>query len=441
MRRLPVRHTARITAARLEAIRAVKKLTRIRGVLPSVLRPGVLSNAIENPQGSVALVRVADGRHLVHIQFLPGQGWLTEMSLNRMPRVFSGYHEEAEGMLQGQPFEQTVVRFAQLLIESRMVRPELDVNDVRRRLLGTGAGVSTRSNPSASEFHDLARQARVGLDYLTMASSHVTALRVKMQLVVGALERLAQSDDGQPLTPKQAKLAGRAMDFLHHIVLTDPAADAPHIQAARDVAADVVNRVGAAWLARDYARAPARQNPPSGRVTVDNYEGPVVLDLGGQSVRFDNKQGLGAVPDVDNIRYMGMVVMMRPSMFLALALRLNLEDRSERHIEQLPQTMMSPGWGYPFLGIWPEGDVYTVNEHEGRHRCHTLVNLHCDEEIPVAIFIRYFRSRHISPDVIARVRSGLISQNGVFVRGPLFGTAFCDGVEYPPPHAGLYPIG
>jgi len=565
----------------------MKKLVRIRGVLPTVLRRGVRFEADLLGDGVTSFIAVSDQRLMVRIVFDPASGWITAArtyvpgGLRIRLKVLDAtlYGEEADGLLQSASSEQVIDRFAQILVDTRMVRPELDVNKVRRRLKGTVGGAATRSNPSssrrmngstpdlqrvayttlqaleglwarggdmgydqgllvqldgtvyalklelwtdacledlrrptpaaaqrrgealaarwkkenwpatgyiteiapgiygcswaadvanedelrlagtddilqldeqpfgaprsnpsASEFQELADQTKVALEHLTVASDKVTGLRVKMQLAVGALERLARSDNGQPLTPEQAKDAGRAIDFLHHIVFINPTASAPHIQAARDVAVDVVDRVGALWRARDYPQSLGRPNPTTAhRVTVDNYEGPVVLDLGPASVRFDNEHGYGAVPNVANIRYMGMVVMMRPSMFLALSQR--LEHKRERSLEHLPRMMRTPGWGYPFLDVSLDDGIWTVRGHEGRHRCHVLVEMQCDEEIPVAVFCRGQRARHILARSIDHLREGAVSQDRAFVRGPLFGTAFCDGVEYPPPHAGLYPIG
>lgn len=132
-----------------EAAHAMKKLTRIMDVLPTVLRRGVGSDA-DLLWGGVSYGQAYAPRFAVQIVFDPEAGWTAAA---RVYKDILRNDQKSEDMLQNVSFEQAVDRFAQMLVETRMVRPELDVRDVRRQLTGTGAGTSPRSNAAGWPFH------------------------------------------------------------------------------------------------------------------------------------------------------------------------------------------------------------------------------------------------------------------------------------------------
>jgi hypothetical protein len=173
----------------------------------------------------------------------------------------------------------------------------------------------------------------------------------------------------------------------------------------------------------DIRHNPRRRRNGTPALMLDNLAGPITLGEGRCRVHFDNTGGSGAVPDVENIEYMGAVVLMRPSMFLRLVPP--LLQPSKRALEHLAQTRSTTGWAYPFLSIDPEEP--RVRQHEGRHRCTLLVEAGCDEPIPVALFLSGMRARHIEPEDIERLRRGMVGQHRSFVSGPLFGEALWAG--------------
>lgn len=145
-------------------------------------------------------------------------------------------------------------------------------------------------------------------------------------------------------------------------------------------------------------------------------------------VSIDNKSGLGSIPDGANIDYMGLRVMMKPSVFLRLAAFLprqhaNSVDHIKSHMKQ------GGGVASPFLDIripqeWEDGDfskLAKIRSHEGRNRMYAILEEDGDTPIEVHIFISGYRSRHIKPEWIKNLNSKLIPQkHDVPLDGPFF---------------------
>ena len=149
-------------------------------------------------------------------------------------------------------------------------------------------------------------------------------------------------------------------------------------------------------------------------------------------LKVDNRQGLGAVPYNQEVDYMGLKVAMRPSMFLQLALPLDSHNPQEMEkINYIQQHIDTPGVGAPFLNIaipeaWENGDFTSLTKvvgHDGRHRMYAILNHQGDDPVEVHLFPRYMRRRDITDEIIEHLRSGLVSQTGKYVRGPIFGEA------------------
>lgn len=145
----------------------------------------------------------------------------------------------------------------------------------------------------------------------------------------------------------------------------------------------------------------------------------------------DNKDGLGQVPLNQDIEYFGLRVQMRPSTFLQLAKTINPDDEKVQYIVQHLQ--QDGAVGAPFLQIqvpehWiqsgPEkGDIdfARVHDHDGRHRMYAIKQVFGDQPVETHLtFTGPVRSRHITSEWIQQLNSGMISQNGKFVNGPLF---------------------
>jgi glutathionylspermidine synthase len=149
-------------------------------------------------------------------------------------------------------------------------------------------------------------------------------------------------------------------------------------------------------------------------------------------LKINNATGLGQVPLNQNVDYQGLQVAMRPSMFLRLALPLNSSDPDEmKTINYIQQHIDEPGIGAPFLNIeipesWESGEfkeLAKVVGHDGRHRMYAVLNHQGDEPVEVHMFPRYLRRRHLTDEIIEHLRNGIVSQQGNYVRGPIFGGA------------------
>jgi hypothetical protein len=144
-------------------------------------------------------------------------------------------------------------------------------------------------------------------------------------------------------------------------------------------------------------------------------------------LRFCNRNGAGSVPDVENIGYMGAMVLMKPSLFLTLAAPLEGYTKTVDYLMSGQETV----FGTPFLDINLVEETRTaqVKGHEGRSRMTFFKGLTDDAPMPVALFIREsnytLRARQIEPWMLELIQSGVTSERtptsrGNFVDGPLF---------------------
>lgn len=145
-------------------------------------------------------------------------------------------------------------------------------------------------------------------------------------------------------------------------------------------------------------------------------------------LKIDNEQGLGAVPDNQNIDYKGLRVQMKPSMFLKLAHRLEQPTSVDHIIGHIKQ---GGAVGAPFLTIdiprdWWDGKftgIAQVTGHEGRNRMMAAMKAEGDNPVEVHLFFRgEVRARHLTPEIIKALNGTLKSQDGQIVIGPIFHT-------------------
>ena len=110
--------------------------------------------------------------------------------------------------------------------------------------------------------------------------------------------------------------------------------------------------------------------------------------------RFDQEDGLGSTPNNQNVNYMGFVVFMRPSEFLAL----NPDREQPPTLDMAAHIQEGGSIASPFLEVSWENGRWRVRGHEGRGRMAALVELGRDEPVPVQMFGRgeYDRARDIS---------------------------------------------
>lgn len=143
-------------------------------------------------------------------------------------------------------------------------------------------------------------------------------------------------------------------------------------------------------------------------------------------LRIDNNRGWGAVPYNQNVDYMGLRVLMKPSMFLKLAHRLDTAYSAgdiEKHLRS------DGAIASPFLMIaipqdWFEGDMTMPAEvygHEGRNRMTAAIRVEGDNPVETHLFFGSgLRNRDLKPDIVSRLNRNIISQEGQLIKGPWF---------------------
>jgi hypothetical protein len=141
-------------------------------------------------------------------------------------------------------------------------------------------------------------------------------------------------------------------------------------------------------------------------------------------VTIDNKSGWGAVPYNADIDYFGLQVLMKPSVFLSLALPL---DGEKDKVQLIVDHIKSGGTiGAPFLDVtvpeaWEEGNfegVAKITGHEGRHRMLAAIEIQGDVPIETHILVKHLRARHITRDIIECMQDGMCAEKSTKVITP-----------------------
>lgn len=146
------------------------------------------------------------------------------------------------------------------------------------------------------------------------------------------------------------------------------------------------------------------------------------------TVKFDSESGIGAVPDNENVDYLGFTAIMKPSIFLKMALKAARVDSSQ-YLQQ--QILSGKSIAPPFLIIERGKDNNKVVGHEGRNRCDAILAIQGDVPIPVHMFFTQgIRARHLSEEILQQLNTGMINQNGNYINGPLFVSAKLNGKTY-----------
>jgi hypothetical protein len=147
-------------------------------------------------------------------------------------------------------------------------------------------------------------------------------------------------------------------------------------------------------------------------------------------VLIDNIKGSGATPYNQEVDYRGLRVMMKPSIFLKLALPMN-SDSVDRLVDYVAK---GGAIGSPFLTIkipenWKNNNFSEPAQiwtHEGRHRMVACQKV--DGDIPMEVhlfFTEGIRARNIKPEWITAMNSQMQSEMGdsgqsYTVKGPIF---------------------
>jgi len=158
-------------------------------------------------------------------------------------------------------------------------------------------------------------------------------------------------------------------------------------------------------------------------------------------VIIDNVNGAGAVSNNQEVKYLGLQVIMKPSIFLKLTpsvgdldtgIRLspNRQEFIDTYNKDFRDYIKKGGSiGAPFLIIdipdeWKLGNfkkVAKVVGHEGRHRMHFVREVEGDAPIETHLFFGpSIRAQHIKSEWIQRMNHELISQVGLTWDGPFF---------------------
>lgn len=148
-------------------------------------------------------------------------------------------------------------------------------------------------------------------------------------------------------------------------------------------------------------------------------------------VQIDNVRGWGNVPDNQNVDYLGMKVIMRPSVFLKLATPLSRSDaqsadKIKQHLSQ-GGSIASPWLVISIPEAWDQSDFSEpaqVVGHEGRNRMISIQELEGDSPVETHLFFSGgLRARHITTDWVHHLNQGMYAQTSKsLVLGPLFQT-------------------
>lgn len=139
---------------------------------------------------------------------------------------------------------------------------------------------------------------------------------------------------------------------------------------------------------------------------------------------FDEKRGLGAVPDNLNIDYKGFRVIMLPSIFLNLAKKTDhfkSKDLIKKHILEGGKI------GHPFLLVkipyeWEKNNfkkTAKVVGHEGRNRMMAIMEIFGDVPVEVHLFTLKYRRHDFKKEWLEKIEKSLESEDGAIIKNPI----------------------
>jgi len=157
-------------------------------------------------------------------------------------------------------------------------------------------------------------------------------------------------------------------------------------------------------------------------------------------INIDNHDGWGQTPNNASVDYMGLKVLMKPSIFLRLAAELPLDDEAREKIAVMVAHAKKGGsFGAPTLYVsvpeeWEDNvfkphTIGRVKSHEGRHRMNAQLELEGDVPVETHIFIPYFKTKNwakdyqndYTPEIVSRLQQQMESEDGyIIVTNPLF---------------------
>lgn len=137
-----------------------------------------------------------------------------------------------------------------------------------------------------------------------------------------------------------------------------------------------------------------------------------------KEVVIDNVRGMGAVPDNQEVDYLGVRTLMKPSVFLELAERRHFFARSASSIANELRDGEAIGAPFLIVKVDEDGDQPAeVMNHEGRNRMVAVQEVEGDDPIEVHIFLAQgMRRRHLTDTKLRDMQRIMISQDGDVVR-------------------------
>jgi GNAT superfamily N-acetyltransferase len=124
-----------------------------------------------------------------------------------------------------------------------------------------------------------------------------------------------------------------------------------------------------------------------------------------EAVKFDAKDGVGAVPYNQEIDYRGFKREMTPDQFLELAIPMDGSREDAITINFLKDAIKSgKGFGQPFFNVEWNADrsSWQITSHDGRHRAAALKELYGPKvKMEVHLFPRGMRARDLTPEMKA----------------------------------------
>jgi len=145
-----------------------------------------------------------------------------------------------------------------------------------------------------------------------------------------------------------------------------------------------------------------------------DMQGDVSEKFFGGPVLYDQKHGIGNVPDNQEVKNKGFAVMMKPSKFLELATHLDKDDPySRKSIDYIKKNMGNKGLGSPFLDVAfsTKGKSPEITSHDGRHRMQAILETHGDIPVLVHIFpAGGMKAKHITPENISSLQQKAYKQ-------------------------------
>lgn len=143
------------------------------------------------------------------------------------------------------------------------------------------------------------------------------------------------------------------------------------------------------------------------------------------NITFSAKDGLGAVTMNQNVFYMGFVGMVKPSVFLELALpHGGFRDEDSINIEKLIKDGYALGIPFFMISLQDVEDgkgIPDIRGHEGRARMLAIKRINGDKPVPVHFFLTGgLRSRDLNAKMIKALKTSIrIEQSNSNVVAPI----------------------